>query len=462
MGVEYFIDSHAHLYDKVFLHDIEQTVKRAHNKGVTEIIVPGDSFQTSVDAFIFAVTRDGIYSAAGVHPHEAKNLTAESFDMFKDLVTEPKVVAIGEIGLDYHYNYSPCDIQIDCFSKFLDVAIQVNKPVIIHCREAYQHLLPIIKERKYKGLRGVFHCFSGSLNDAEEILNLGFYISFAGSITFPKADKLREIVLKIPLSKMLLETDSPYLAPQPVRGKRNEPSYIIYNAEKIAFLHRRNLKEIMTETSKNSIQLFQLEPKPDKSALTYSIGNNLYINVTSNCTNNCIFCQRKRKPSISGTNLWLAKDPSAEDIINNIVNPQKYDEVVFCGFGEPLLRLDVIKKVALWLKKNNVKRIRIDTNGQANLIYNRNICPELKGLIDAFSISLNASNQEQYQKICKSYFGAKSYQSIRDFIRECKNNLFDVTVSAVVIECISIDDIRKIVENELKCKFRLRQYRKEI
>ncbi|SJZ75563.1 TatD family nuclease-associated radical SAM protein [Selenihalanaerobacter shriftii] len=193
---------------------------------------------------------------------------------------------------------------------------------------------------------------------------------------------------------------------------------------------------------------------------TYELGNSLYLNLTNQCTNKCKFCIRDYKDGVGENNLWLDKEPTADEIINDIdKNPEVYDEIVFCGYGEPLIRLETILEVAKWLKQFDVQ-IRIDTNGQVNLIHNRNIAPELEGLIDVISISLNAKNANKYQQLCESDFGTEAFKSILDFAESCKNYIPKVILTVVNYSTTSIYECRKIAEN-LDVDFRVRQLCKE-
>jgi TatD DNase family protein len=193
------------------------------------------------------------------------------------------------------------------------------------------------------------------------------------------------------------------------------------------------------------------------NTLTYKIGKSLYLNITNQCTNKCVFCIRyKAKLFNSQHDLWLKKEPSAQDMIDAIGDPSKYDEVVFCGYGEPLIRLDVVKDVALWLKKLG-KRVRLDTNGHGNLIHNRNIVPELKGLIDKISISLNAGDPVTYESICQSNFPGRSFNAMIAFTKEAKKYIPEVELTVVGIPNLDIKAAQKIAD-ELGVSFRVRTY----
>jgi len=188
--------------------------------------------------------------------------------------------------------------------------------------------------------------------------------------------------------------------------------------------------------------------------IAYKLGNNLYLNITNRCTNDCCFCLRNIEPCVVGYNLWLDREPTALEVIDAIGDPAPYDEIVFCGYGEPLTRLEVVKKVCEYVKSFD-KKTRIDTNGQANLIYNRNIVPELKGLVDSVSISLNAENAKKYHQLCRSEFGEKAFYGIIEFARECVKHIPETTLTVVNLPEIDVDKCRKIAV-EIGAHFRVR------
>lgn len=188
--------------------------------------------------------------------------------------------------------------------------------------------------------------------------------------------------------------------------------------------------------------------------IAYKLSDSLYLNVTNRCTNDCCFCLRNIKPSVVGYDLWLDEEPSLEDVIQAIGDPTPYREVVFCGYGEPLTRLELVKKVCEYIKEYGVKT-RIDTNGQANLIYKRNIVPELKGLVDGVSISLNAENAEKYNKICRSRFGEKAFDGVIDFARQCVKHIPEVVLTVVALPDVNVDKCREIAAR-LGASFRVR------
>lgn len=250
-------DSHAHIDDEKFDIDRDQVIQRAIENGITGIINVGACMASSARSIALAEKYEGVYAAVGIHPHDAQHALDANYDQLIQWATLDKVVAIGEIGLDYYYDFSPRDVQRSVFIRQLDVARQTDKPFIIHDRDAHGDVLDILK-KEAKGLNGVLHCFSGSLEMAYEVIKMGYYISIAGPVTFKNAAKLPEIVAKIPLERLLVETDSPYLTPQPYRGKRNEPAYVKLVAQQVASLRGMELDDLAKATSENVRNLFKI------------------------------------------------------------------------------------------------------------------------------------------------------------------------------------------------------------
>lgn len=252
------IDSHAHLDMKDFEDDLDKVVERACEGGLTHIITIGIDLDSSIKALDLAKRYDYIYSTVGFHPHNADKVTKDLLNRLKLLSKEPKVVAWGEIGLDFYRDISSRERQITIFEEQLELASNAGLPVVIHNRDADKDVLEILKRRRKNGLKGVIHCFSGDYALAMNFLDLGYYISIPGVVTFKNALNLREVAAGIPLDRMLIETDCPYLAPEPKRGKRNEPLFVTYTAKKIAGLRNIEYEELALRTSENAIRLFGL------------------------------------------------------------------------------------------------------------------------------------------------------------------------------------------------------------
>ncbi len=251
------VDTHAHLDDLKYENDLDEVVTRAGQYGVTRIISMGDTMAASLNAVKIAEKYEGVFAGAGVHPQEALTLMDGDYDRLAQLMTLPKVKVLGEIGLDYYYENASREKQQEIFIRQLDVARQMHMPVSIHDRDAHGDTMAILK-KEGKGLTGSIHCFSGSWEMAKELLKMGWFLGVDGPLTFKNAAKLPEIIAKIPLDRLLLETDSPYLAPVPKRGRRNEPAYVKYIAEKVAEIRNISFEEVAKQTTFNAVNLFNL------------------------------------------------------------------------------------------------------------------------------------------------------------------------------------------------------------
>jgi TatD DNase family protein len=255
------IDSHLHLDSREFDADRSEVIRRAWDAGLNAMVTigAGGDLSECERAVRTAQGNAGIYATVGVHPHDAQAVPPDALDRLKELARHPKVVAIGETGLDYHYLHSPAAVQREVFRKSLLLAAELDLPVVIHSREADADTVALLKEAgQGRGLRGVVHCFSGDYAFARQLLDLDLYLSFSGLVTFPKGEDVRDALRRIPLEKVLLETDSPYLAPVPFRGRRNEPAYVVRVAEKVAEIFGRPFEEIARITGRNVIRLFKL------------------------------------------------------------------------------------------------------------------------------------------------------------------------------------------------------------
>lgn len=252
-------DTHAHLYDKAFDRDREEVISRILQT-LDYVVIPSEDVATSQKAIALAESHDRLYAAVGIHPQVTKDATEEAMAVLADLVKQhPKVKAIGEIGLDYYYLYTDKETQKKWFARQIELAKELDLPILIHDRDAHGDTLDILKEHKGTNLRGILHCFSGSLETAKELMKLGFYISFAGPVVFPKSLKLKEVAKEIPLDRLLIETDSPYLTPPPNRGKRNDPSNVYYVAQELARLKDMPLEDLVAATTKNAKMIYQIE-----------------------------------------------------------------------------------------------------------------------------------------------------------------------------------------------------------
>lgn len=251
-------DTHAHLNAEQYNEDLEQVIERAKSEKVEKIVVVGFDRPTITRAMELIEAYDFMYAAIGWHPVDAIDMTDEDLAWIKELSQHEKVVAIGEMGLDYYWDKSPKDVQKEVFRRQIALAKEVNLPIIIHNRDATEDVVTILKEEGAAEVGGIMHCFTGSLEIAKACMEMNFYISFGGPVTFKNAKKPKEVVKDIPSDRLLIETDCPYLTPAPFRGKRNEPSYVKYIAEQIAELREMSFEKLAALTTENAKKVFRI------------------------------------------------------------------------------------------------------------------------------------------------------------------------------------------------------------
>jgi TatD DNase family protein len=251
-------DTHAHLNAEQYNDDLEEVIERAQQEGVSRMVVVGFDRPTIEKAMELAERYEFIYACVGWHPVDAIDMTDKDLLWIEELAAHPKVVALGEMGLDYYWDKSPKEIQQEVFRRQIRLAKKVKLPIVIHNREATADIVEILKEEDAAEVGGIMHCFSGSPETAKECVNMNFYISLGGPVTFKNAKKPKEVAAEIPLDKLLIETDCPYLAPHPYRGKRNEPSYVRLVAEQIAEIKGLTYEEVAEATTGNAKKLFAI------------------------------------------------------------------------------------------------------------------------------------------------------------------------------------------------------------
>lgn len=252
------IDSHCHIQDREFDADREEVLARAKGAGVNHVLAIGSTLSSSRRARDLAQKHPQVFAVVGIHPHNSRDADSDTFAAIRELAASERVVALGEMGLDYYRDLSPRNIQQRVFRYQINLARDLGFPIVIHDRDAHGDTLAILREEKAGEVGGVLHCFSGSLEMARECMEMGFYISLAGPVTFANARRLARVAAGLPLDRLLVETDSPYLTPVPHRGKRNEPAYVTYVAEALARLQGVSLGEVKERTRANTIKLFGL------------------------------------------------------------------------------------------------------------------------------------------------------------------------------------------------------------
>ncbi len=448
------VDSHCHLTWTSYDEDREAVIARMADEGVEQAVVVATSVQNAKECMALCDAHEGLYPTAGIHPNDVPDDLEQALADLDEVLMGGGFVAVGETGLDYYRDNTVPETQQASFRHHCRRALENDLPVVVHIRDqegswqAFDDVGDIIEE--FPGLRGVIHCYTGDPAHARRYMDAGFVIGYAGILTFPKGDNVRESALATPIEQTLVETDAPFLAPVPRRGKRNEPAYVAYTAKSLAELKGLSEADVRRITTKNARRLFRLPAEETIGPPTYVIRNSLYVNVTNACDAKCTFCPRTHDEfEVKGYDLRRAKDPRFEEIVAGIGDPTQYDDVVFCGFGEPTLRLEMVKEVASWVKERGGKT-RLNTNGHADLINKRATAPELVGLIDVVSVSLNAQDKETFERHCPSAFSPDGYTPMLDYIKAARDAGLAVVCTAVAgLEGVDMEACRRLAEEEL-------------
>jgi TatD DNase family protein len=327
----------------------------------------------------------------------------------------------------------------------------------VHTREADEDTLSILRDEGIGEAGGVVHCFSGGPELARSLLGLGLHISFSGIVTFPGANDVRDAARVVPDDRLLIETDSPYLAPPPHRGRRNEPAFVADVARTVAEIRGVTVDDVARITSLNTRRLFRL-PVAAAAPIVYAIRDQLYVNVTNACTLSCVFCPKRRDWTVKGHMLRHEVQPSNDDIVTAVrqAGPEKYREVVFCGLGEPTTRLDLVVRIAGELRAAGI-RTRLDTDGLACLREGRDVTADIARVFDAVSVSLNAADAETYQRLCPSPYGASAWHAVVGFLRAAVAAIPDVTATVVAYPGLDVEAARRLAEG-IGARFRARPY----
>lgn len=453
------IDSHVHLQDKKFIRDLDRVLERAEDAGIEHLICVGDRIDNSRKAIALARRHPRMSATIGIHPHHDTLFTPMALLEMETLARDPSVVAVGEIGIDYHYPNFNAKRQMEVFVAQAHLAGRHNLPLIIHCRDAYDELIAVIGKDPRIPRKGVVHCFSGNYEQACEFLRLGYYLGIGGAVTYPNGDPLREVVRRLGLERIVCETDAPYLPPQCKRGRRNEPSYMKHTIKALADLTELSYQDAARMTKTNAIRLFSL-PEQIEPEIAYAISKTLYLCITNRCPNECYFCQRCYDYMLMGHFLKLEEEPAAQDLLAQINNPTAYHEIVLSGLGEPTIRWEVCMELARRLKSQNAT-VRLNTNGQGCLINGRNIVPEMAGHFDSVSINLIAHDRETYNRIAKPEHPEGAWEAMLEFAKDCKAVVPDVILTAVAVPEVDVEACRKLAEDDLQVRFRIREYRPE-
>jgi TatD DNase family protein len=452
------VDSHCHLTWESFDGDVDRVVGRMREAGVRQAVVVSIGVDNARETAALCRERDGLYPTAGIHPNDIPADADAALEALASLIDEGGFVAVGETGIDYYRDRVDRRVQQESFRRQAELARARDLALIVHVRDpegstdAHEDALHILQG--VPGVRAVIHCFTGEAAWARRFAEAGYYVSFSGVVTFPKAENVREAARAVPVEQMLVETDAPFLAPVPHRGKRNEPAFVADVARALAPLKGLSESDLRRITARNARALFRLPTHETTGPPVYVIRDAAYVNVTNACDARCTFCPRTHDVyEVKGYDLRRPKDPTLEEILEALGDPSRYPEVVFCGFGEPTLRLETVKEVARAVKASGV-RTRLNTNGHADLIHKRPVASELVGLIDVVSVSLNAQDRETFERHCPSAFSPDGFTPMLAWIRSAREAGLDVVCTALDgLEGVDVDACRRLAE-ELGARWR--------
>ncbi len=399
-------------------------------------MVPGIDAESSRRAAALASDHEGVWAAVGVHPNSIGEASSTDFSTVKRLLLEPGVLAVGETGLDFYREEVPRQVQKEWLHRHVDLAADLGYPLILHSRSAEEDLLDELPPCVDTPV--ILHCYTGAADTARRAGDRGFYVGFAGPLTYPANEHLRELVRCLPGDRILVETDSPYLSPEPLRGRLNEPERVLLIAEAVASARGIQVADALDMLWQNSIDAFQIGSER-RTDLLYRLGSNLYANISDKCNCDCVFCLRFRQTGIGGYHLEHTEEPSSERLIRSfeMLEPDWFDEIVFCGFGEPTTRPDLLIRLA-GISRGKGYVTRLDTNGLALELMSADRVREMLSMFDRVSVSLNESSAAGYARICHTRY-TDPWSSLLRFIRlsvecGCRTTLTAVRYPGVDLE----------------------------
>jgi TatD DNase family protein len=443
-------DSHVHLEHDDFAADAAAAIARGREAGVRYMVVPACAAADAARARELACRHEEVYFAAGLHPNCGLSLDHAQAAGIKEAlmrgIAEGLAVAVGECGLDYHYMALPRDEQLALVRWHLELARELELPIILHQREAEADLKRVLEEEGAPPRGAVLHCFSGGLEYYRWARRQGLFVSFTGNVTYGgKGRAPAAYFAELDLGATMLETDAPYMAPAPYRGKRNEPAYLPLVAAALASRAAEPPEDVYAETTLAARRFFRLPPDFG-GAIAYRLGNSLYLNVTNRCPNACGFCVREFAPGVGGYDLRLRMEPTEEEVLTAVEDPAAYDEIVFCGYGEPTVRWETVKEVARALKERGAA-VRLNTNGLASLSQGRDVAPELAGLFDRVSVSANAADADTYVRLCRPRAGVAAWREMEKFVAGAKRYVAKVTITTVADAGVPVEAVERLARD---------------
>lgn len=419
------IDSHCHLNLQHFEDDREATIARAVSDGVVAFVNIGYDKDSLRETLELVERYPFVYGAAGVHPHDAATLDDALEAQVRHALDHPRVLAVGEIGLDFYRNLAPREVQVDVFRRMIKLARERDKPIVIHCRDAFNEVLDVL-ESEGGAYRGIFHAFSAGEPEARKVAELGFHVGIGGVVTYRNA-RLGETVAAIPLERIVLETDSPYLTPHPWRGKRNEPSFVAHVARMVARVKGVSLAEVDAKTTESTFAALGLSaeslPRP-----VYKIEGAVYIQAAT-------------------------ADPADLDAVLT----DGVSEAIVTGFTDPLERPEHVLALAAKARERGW-RVRVNTAGLANQVAGRDVTKDLAGHVDEVNVVLFGANAKLHDELAYPGVGNEGWASIRDFVRCSVASGIETVCEFVAVPGFEAEPCREFTR-EMGAKYDIRMYR---
>jgi TatD DNase family protein len=430
------IDSHAHLDHPLFKEDLDDVVKRAVEDGVRAVVNIGYDPESARATAAFVDEYPFVYGVLGTHPHDAARHTMAYEIELKELLDRPRMIGVGEIGLDYFYDNSPRDVQRKVFRRMLWMARLKDKPVVIHCRDAERDLLEMLASERMR-FRGIFHAFNHGPGEATKATELGLYLGIGGVATF-KNSRLLDILHAIPLDRVVLETDCPYLAPVPWRGKRNEPAMVARVVDVLSRVHGLTPEEVIRRTTANFALAMRIEEKTLPPPV-YKIGNRVYIH------------------TIPETEPGLLADLAAAAAGKAAEGPGVVEEAVVCGFYEPFEHIGQLTAVAGRLRADGV-RVRVITGSRGHAAVRPEAAESLKGIVDAVTVRMYGAAAAQHERVVRTGLGDAAFRSLEEFVRGAVAAGIETDCLFIPVPKMKAEHCRALAER-LGAGYEIRRYR---
>jgi len=436
-----YFDTHCHLCDAAYAADLGEVLDRAAGAGVTGVLVPGTCVASSRGAVELAGRVPWVRAAVGIQPGSAAARWGEDLAAIRRLLPSPVIAAIGETGIDLHYpDGPPAAAQEELFERHIEMAEAFGLALVVHSRDAGDRVLGILgRDRPFPV---ILHCWTGGGEEALAAAAAGYRIGLAGPLTYPANRRLRDLAARLPRDRVLAETDGPYLPPVPLRGRRNEPAYVVRVVEAVAAAWGTPLGEAAGTLMENSLETLGLGSRRPTD-LVYRLQGRIYMNITGLCPNACRFCIRDRADGIGGYRLAHGAEPDAGRLrrIVGLLEPGECDELVFCGYGEPTMRPELLRELASSSSARGF-RVRLNTNGLCLERMSRERTLGMLAPFDSVSVSLNASGPEEYAEICRPG-SPTAWENLLAFIRLARG-VCSVRATAVRLPGLDMARVRAL------------------